>query len=509
MERRSDCRCALATLLAIPYLCYLAFVTQQLRPFDVDGSSSSVSSSTRVHHRRLEKTRERHLHQWIEPPSPLITGRVWNATSIQWIGNSFYFPSDDTNTSPTSFKLYTPHQIQKALRLHSVLIQGDSTCRRFYGTLHGLLNFDIFIGSINEENVKGFPNNVPSPPFGIPATYYARRGLDFNVEHDASRRDVSQISLALNSPSFIDPRHLDHRTIIDVNKEFYTEPCQRSFPSDYLMNVPSFDNDPNNADINFEGVATDITERQSLSLFKKTQFEYKVCRSHPTGSWLPPLPILPKDHTHQYTEQKLSLPKHFPPRYDYVMSNCIGHIYDFVNNELLHNQSVTQRYSLYVVSPGVWETVKRAACHHPVYETIQSSNGSKLEWPETVYNLLQSTLEKLSQLAELSPKFVVVWRTSGYYDGDTMGYAIEEINRRSVEFITKWNENFANKEKLDDSPLRRNNFLLMDWGSAMKSRSHGKDRLRGDMQAHYGLEARILQAQMLVNLLYEHGYVNG
>ena len=120
----------------------------------------------------------------------------------------------------------------------------------------------------------------------------------------------------------------------------------------------------------------------------------------------------------------------------------------------------------------------------------------------TLYQLQQETLAKYATLAEQTPNLLIIWRTSGYYDGDAQSEVIKEMNNRAVVFI-----NDRNRNHLLLYPNRKSNFLCMDFGSAVENRSHGKNRLRGDMQAHYSLQIRILQVQILTNLLYEHGYV--
>ncbi|KAL9183820.1 hypothetical protein ACHAXT_004676 [Thalassiosira profunda] len=408
------------------------------------------------------------LRTWLDPPAPPITGEVWNATNIRWIGKSFYFANrgkgGDKVSNAQQQHLYTPHQIQKAFRHHSILFQGDSTVRRLYGTLHGILSYDVWTGSTSADFPKGFPAQVPNPPFGTPATYFVRRGYEVRAK-DVNPKTL--LSLVTHSPAPIDPRLLDHEKVVDVNKDFYTEPCDRSFPTSHVMHSPS-------------GWA-----------FKADQMEYKVCRKYPTGGWK--LPAM---------ESRSSQQRHAKLLYDYVNTNCLGHINEFVNHELAHQEAITRQYTLYVVGAGVWETVKQAACSHPLYEKLQSTSGRKLQWPETVYNLLRDTLEKLAMLAEQSPQLLIVWRTSGFYDGDAHSHVIREMNRRAVDFIGAWNK----KHRLLRN-AKRSNFLCMDFGAAVEYQSHGEARLRGDMQAHYGLEVRILQAQMLANLLYESGHV--
>ena len=412
-----------------------------------------------------------HLRPWIDPPPPMLNGMVWNATEIKWFGNSFCFPSHSSNN--TESQLYTPHQIQKAFRHHSILLQGDSTFRRLYGTLHGVLSYDVWTGSTTHFP-KGFPSQVPNPPFGIPATYFVRRGLD------VPKKGIDQeslLSLLIHSPSPIDPRILDHRTIIDVNKEFLTEPCNRRFPP--VMNQLVNQNENANSTVD--------------EIPKFSQFEIKVCRPHPTGGWLPPSTVDISSPQQQHN------PMNYPLLYDYMNTNCLGNIYDFVTNELLTLQSITRHYTIYMVGPGVWETVKQTSCHHPLFDTM---HASQVEWPDTLYQLLHMTLEKLAMLADQSPDLLIIWRTSGYYDGDEQSYVLNELNRRALAYIDDRNKN--NRGRGGTYPK---NFLSVDFGSAVEHRSQGKQRLRGDMQAHYGLDARILQVQMLTNMLYEYGYV--
>jgi hypothetical protein len=41
----------------------------------------------------------------------------------------------------------------------------------------------------------------------------------------------------------------------------------------------------------------------------------------------------------------------------------------------------------------------------------------------------------------------------------------------------------------------------VDWGSQIDKRSFGDTRIKGDLHPHYGLEARLLFAQMLMHEL--------
>ncbi len=370
--------------------------------------------------------------------------------------------------------------------------------------------------------------NSSSP--GTPETYFIRRGLSMQSNNDMIQNDsknekqnnsitsdnkynnINPASLVLHSPSPIDPRYLDHQRVIDVNKDYNTEPCHRKFPLGYVINVPDFGASPVGNESIIDAAMIDNDDKPKVS-FTTKPFEYKICRPHPTGGWMPPLPLPPRmlplqtqqsnKHESSSSNQKRRRKMVFPLRYDYINTNCLGHIHDFVTHELETNlnASVLNHYSIYLVGPGVWETIKPHACDHPVLFDISGNssfgqNEWKMRWPETVYELQKMVLQKLSALAEKMPDVLFIWRSSGYYDRDPNSFVIRELNRQSRNFINDLN-----------TVAKRNNFLCLDFGSAIETRSHGKDRLRGDMQAHYGLEARILQVQMITNMMFAFGFV--
>ena len=262
--------------------------------------------------------------------------------------------------------------------------------------------------------------------------------------------------------------------MIDVNKDFNDEPCPKLMPATHSFYTPSFRKVASGKERERENVVTSFTS---------SNFEYKICREHPTGGWLPPIP--------RHSEEA----QHFPLQYDYINANCLGHIHDFISHELANRYPVTKQYSVYLVGPGVWETVKQHLCYHPMYD------ASSRNFPGTVYELLEMTLHKLARLAEESPSLIIVWRTSGFYDSDNKSYVIDEMNRMARNFISEWNA-----KRRANGIAKGGSFLCLDFGAAIREKSHGNERLRGDMQAHYSLDARILQMQMLVNLLYEQGH---
>lgn len=79
-------------------------------------------------------------------PKPLPPVHV----NSSWIGNQWM--------PPQGYRLYNTREIQNFFRNHSVLIVGDSTARRTYGTFYGILNAtthpdDVSIQELNDPNV--------------------------------------------------------------------------------------------------------------------------------------------------------------------------------------------------------------------------------------------------------------------------------------------------------------------------------------------------------------------
>ena len=97
----------------------------------------------------------------------------------------------------------------------------------------------------------------------------------------------------------------------------------------------------------------------------------------------------------------------------------------------------------------------------------------------------------------------VLWRTSGF-DTKTSSFTTNtllHLNQMSVDFIHNYSSTTSSSS--EDGTL-----ALVDWGAAILPRSLPPERIEGDIGAHYGLEARLLMAQMttqqLMNVLQRH-----
>lgn len=150
---------------------------------------------------------------------------------------------------------------------------------------------------------------------------------------------------------------------------------------------------------------------------------------------------------------------------------------------------VIQEYNLIVVHVGAWHLIK---------------NCRSLRMED--YRLLLWKLESYQRT-----NLTIVWITMGSfgYNSDSMGKLSLKRSFRFNSQIRQHVEESVNRQ------LRRNDtddhnatnppiesLTLLDWGSVMAPRSWPyQDRIRGDIPAHYGLEGRLVQVQMLMNHL--------
>jgi hypothetical protein len=170
-------------------------------------------------------------------------------------------------------------------------------------------------------------------------------------------------------------------------------------------------------------------------------------------------------------------------KFDFIRADCWKDVYNFANVEA--NQAFHE-YSLVVVTNGFHEAVNPACC-----DMMRTKRA-----PER----LQLTLEALQRLSISSScsshkKMTIVWRTHGFHSQRKGG----------VRTLTGWNQRA--KDWIAENGT--NNMLVVDWGQVVYPRSFESIRIEGDMEPHYGLGARLLFAQMLIQQLMAHRGIIG
>ena len=278
-----------------------------------------------------------------------------------WIGNQWI--------PPPGYRLYSAREMQSYFQQHSILWIGDSTARRTYGTMYGILN-------------------------------------------------------ATRDPDDIESHHLDHPSVIDMNKMS----VELTVPFPEICNKSG----------------------------------YSLCRR---------IPAYGADDRDRL--------------YDLSDATCLASLVNMTANQTSQLWKDISNYTLIIFIIGPWELRDRC--------------GPEKGWQKRV----QSFLDSLYQHTEDS-NTVFLWRTWGSIDFD-----IERKAKISWKRAFMYNEYFKELMNEHDEERKSQNKSLsavsyIDWGQAMFPRSFPRSkRIRGDMQAHYGLEARLTFVQMLMNHLVE------
>jgi hypothetical protein len=173
-----------------------------------------------------------------------------------------------------------------------------------------------------------------------------------------------------------------------------------------------------------------------------------------------------------------SMPGNQEKDFIYLNLACWKSLEDFLLQEQEENSTVTRQADVIIIAMGLWETVRHFDCFdaHRTHE--------------------QRLDDAVKAAAKLLTNKTVIWRTAGFYH--------EENDTQNNVFIQSMNDllvhHLATVLYSDNS-----RHMVVDWGGAVKPRSFGKERIVGDVKAHYGLEARMALLQMITNLLAERG----
>jgi hypothetical protein len=167
--------------------------------------------------------------------------------------------------------------------------------------------------------------------------------------------------------------------------------------------------------------------------------------------------------------------------FDYHQAYCYRDVTALAATDEVR-QKIATDYSLLIVSLGVWEIANQNHC--------ADANNTSTSFPNSTYESLTEALDAMCQLQ--GPSLTIVWRTSGFRYNDKVGNEfLQEFNEISTSHIDSFNK--AN--------IGNSNITYVDWGTEISPRSNGADRIKGDTREHYGLEARLLFLQLLMNEL--------
>jgi len=159
----------------------------------------------------------------------------------------------------------------------------------------------------------------------------------------------------------------------------------------------------------------------------------------------------------------------------YLKSNCWNDLENFLTRELeSSNITGAAKYDAIVIAQGVHEATDMCG-----------DEGS-----------LSRVWDKLNGYAKQNEDIAIVWRTTGWVDD------------ADPTFDPAFNDNVENFnqyafDEMEDRNMSPNNLGIVDWGGAIRSRSYGAERIKGDTREHYGLSPRLVSIQMITNKLQE------
>jgi hypothetical protein len=235
-----------------------------------------------------------------------------------------------------------------------------------------------------------------------------------------------------------------------------------------------------------------------------------------------------KETTEVCSKDGLALCRHQPQRRGLDNLAALGHSNPTISNkmpfdlmggrcpsdiEALAKSSFQNRmkdYSLIIISMGAAEL-------NDMCEIVSSTKKSKKKKPLRDY---LSAVRELLLIAQRQGEpsgthTTIVWRTMGNigWSEDQQGlislHKAQYRNIRIVNRIQQEERHTFNLSAFQDSPStdqRRSGtrVTVVDWGKVMEPRSYPfRDRIAGDIPPHYGLEARVVFLQMLMNHLIQ------
>lgn len=250
---------------------------------------------------------------------------------------------------------------------------------------------------------------------------------------------------------------------------------------------------------------------------------YFVCRDLLNAtSW----PLCPKNHI-QVNKTVLdvhatkNIIKDQFGRFDFIQKNCLASVHDF----FAEHGAFMNDYDLIIVGSGIWESLRPRDCKLNIQHFNKELNVT------STFTLSQEM--KIDVLLDIlavtsSPKLQIVLRIPGFDLKNENDEVMLNIGHRMRNFIRNLNssspfssssyEFYQNKTKLPMNSLKpysnynsyswqkisantNFNVTFVDWQSVIAKRSFAEDRIRGDINPHYGLDARLLFAQQLLHHL--------
>ena len=189
-----------------------------------------------------------------------------------------------------------------------------------------------------------------------------------------------------------------------------------------------------------------------------------------------------QDNTTVYLYSNLNVCRPLPQGGDVTLfpATCLQHVRSILTQEIASGGIVIPEFDLVIVSLGIWH---------------QLSKDCPLEGNETLLSLVQDIVQLMEEVLILQPQLTFVWRTCGFSGRKITNRQIHVRNMNKAIMNVVDNVTLSRADKID------HRITYVNWGAAVEPRSHGSQRIQGDIPAHYGLEPRLVLIQMIANQL--------
>ncbi len=179
--------------------------------------------------------------------------------------------------------------------------------------------------------------------------------------------------------------------------------------------------------------------------------------------------------------------------FDFTRANCFQELQ--LISKLEHE---LKRYSLIIIGSGLHDAIRRSECAVPIPKVKGQTGNMPLQDVFRKYGWkgaedISTVLQRVHDESGSDQKPAVFWRTTGFSETATA-----DVTRTILDM------NQEAKNLVAHQPTNRIGSMLgmIDWGTVIFPRSFPPDRIKGDIWEHYGLEARLLMAQMTTQQVF-------
>ena len=205
-----------------------------------------------------------------------------------------------------------------------------------------------------------------------------------------------------------------------------------------------------------------------------------------------------------------------------VRINCLPQLQALLQDEITNGGTLISHFDVIVVSLGVWYAVPKKCTTLAKSDKYNNNETTRKQTENTQRLIFQDLITRiLSQLITITttthPHVKVIWRTSGWWNGQNSVKAnrvIQRFNEAVMNVMEEHNEHEDTRDKTrtrtttmtrtttsSSSLLATSQISYVNWGDAIAPRSFNEARIEGDSVAHYGLEPRLVLIQMIANEL--------